>query len=230
VKAFESALGANRRQSVIRVVLGLALVGVLVWALPERRAGESGGHHGEHRDPPGAHTPVPTRAPAPAPVVVDRFERAGVTELTAGQRGPTFRLATLDGQTQGLDGWHDKLVVLNFWATWCGPCTLEMPSLEALWARYRDRGLVVVGISVDRGAPKSLLDPYVAGLKLTFPILLDPNLETAGKWRVRALPTTFIVKPGGEVAGFAVSAREWNSAEMTGLLETMLPGHRRSAR
>src|SRR6185503_17567641 len=98
------------------------------------------------------------------------------------------------------------------WATWCTPCTLEMPTLEALWTQYRDRGLVVVGISVDRGAPRHLLDPYIAHLELTFPILLDPALETAAKWRITALPATFIVKPGGEVVGYAVGPREWNGA------------------
>ena len=193
------------------MALGLALIGVLVWALPERRPGESG-HHGTD------HGGV-----APA---LDAFERAGVVELKEGQRGPGFRLATRDGRTIALEDWRDKLVVLNFWATWCTPCTLEMPSLESLWTRYRERGLVVAGISVDRGAPPALLDPYIASLKLTFPILLDPQLETAGKWRVTGLPATFIVKPGGEVAGLAVGAREWTSAEMTALLESMLPGHR----
>lgn len=201
------------RQSLIRVALGVVLVGVLVWALPERRAGDTGGHHAAH-----------------PPAGLDQFEKAGVTELTGGQKGPGFRLAFMDGKIANLDDWHDKLVVLNFWATWCQPCTLEMPALEALWKRYRDRGLVVVGISVDRGAPRGVLEPYLRTLGLTFPILLDPELKTAGAWRVTALPATFIVRPGGEVAGIAVGAREWNSAEMTSLLETLLPGHGHAAR
>lgn len=214
MKAFATVRGVHARQSLVRVVLGALLVGVLVWALPERRPGEVGGHHAQHATP---------------AADLDPFERAGVVELKQGQRGPAFRLATLDGRTIALEDWRDKLIVLNFWATWCTPCTLEMPTLEALWTRYRDRGLVVVGISVDRGAPRALLDPYVTSLKLTFPILLDPDVATATKWRVTALPATFIVKPGGEVAGFAVGAREWNSAEMTALLEPMLPRGRHPA-
>jgi peroxiredoxin len=214
VKAFGPVRGAHARQSLVRVVLAALLVAVLVWALPERRPGETGGHHAHH---------------APPAADLDPFERAGIVELKEGQRGPAFRLATLDGRTIALDEWRDKLVVLNFWATWCTPCTLEMPTLEALWTRYRDRGLVVVGISVDRGAPRALLDPYLASLKLTFPILLDPDVATATKWRVTALPATFVVKPGGEVVGFAVGAREWDAAEMTALLEPMLPGRRHPA-
>ncbi|MBI2204363.1 MAG: TlpA family protein disulfide reductase [Candidatus Rokubacteria bacterium] len=207
MRAWSTTLrGPVRRQTIIRAVLGLVLVVALVWALPVRRPGESGGRH---------HAPEQE---------LDAFERAGVVELKDGQRGPAFRLAKFDGGTATLDQWRDKLVILNFWATWCQPCTLEMPALEALWTRFRDRGLVVVGISVDRGAPRAILEPYLDNLRLTFPIVLDPDLETAGKWRVTALPATFIVKPGGDVVGFAVGPREWNSPEMVALLEPMLPG------
>ncbi|OGK95619.1 MAG: hypothetical protein A3I14_04630 [Candidatus Rokubacteria bacterium RIFCSPLOWO2_02_FULL_73_56] len=147
-----------------------------------------------------------------------------MTELTEGQRAPGFSLERLDGGRASLAEHRDKLVVLNFWATWCTPCTVEMPTLEALWRAYRERGLVVLGVSVDRGAPRGLLEPYVANLGLTFPILLDPDLRTAQAWRVTGLPATFIVRPGGEAAGMAVGAREWDSAPMRALLEPLLPG------
>jgi peroxiredoxin len=204
----------GRRANLARLVLALAVVGVVVWALPVRRAGHDGGHHAAH---------------APQSPALDLFERAGVTELKEGQRGPGLRLAALDGRQSSLEEWRDKVVVLNFWATWCQPCTAEMPTLEALWRAYRERGLVVVGVSVDRGAPRALLDPYVKNLGLTFPILLDPDMATAGAWRVTGIPATFVIRPGGEVVGLAMGAREWNSGEMRALLETMLPsshGHR----
>jgi hypothetical protein len=70
-----------------------------------------------------------------------------------------------------------------------------------------------------------VLEPYVQHHRLTFPIALDADLETARAWRVTSLPATFLVKPGGEVAGMAIGAREWNSAEMRALLETLLPAH-----
>jgi len=196
--------GAQARQNLVRLVLGLVLVVGLVWALPVRRGAEDGGHHAHHE------------------AALDLFERAGVTELREGQHGPPFRLALLSGGQASLDTWRDKLVVLNFWATWCTPCTVEMPTLEALSRDYRDRGLVVVGISVDRGAPRPVLEPYVRTLGLTFPLLLDPNLETANAWRVTGVPATFIIKPDGVVAGMAFGAREWNSADMKALLDSML--------
>jgi peroxiredoxin len=202
-----SFIGLGRRESLARVGLAVVLLGGLVWALPLRRPGEEGGHHA--RD---------------VAAALDPFEKAGVTELTQGQQGPRFRLATLDGRTASLVDHARKLVVLNFWATWCEPCALEMPTLEALWRRYRDRGLVVLAVSVDRAAPRALIDPYVRNQKLTFPILLDPELRTSRAWRVTGLPATFLVRPGGEVAGMAVGAREWTSVEMRDLIERLLPG------
>ncbi|HEV8532933.1 MAG TPA: TlpA disulfide reductase family protein [Methylomirabilota bacterium] len=186
--------------------LALALLAGALWTLPTRRPGVDGGHHRDHA------------------VALDPFEKAGIIEFKEGQRGPTFRLRTFPGPGHAsLEELKGNLLILNFWATWCTPCTLEMPTLEELWQAYRARGLIVLGVSVDRGAPRALLEPYIAHQRLTFPILLDPELKTAGAWRVTGLPATFIVKPGGEVAGMAAGAREWNSAEMRALLETLLP-------
>ncbi len=207
--ASSTLLGASRGGSFLRLGLAVAALGLVLWVLPTRRAGEDGGHHKDHA------------------VHLDAFEKAGITELKEGQRGPAFSLPTFPGEGHAsLEDFKERLVVLNFWATWCTPCTEEMPTLEALWQEYRTRGLIVVGVSVDRGAPRALLAPYLAHHRLTFPILLDPDLATAKAWRVTSLPATFIVKPGGEVAGLAVGAREWTGAEMRALLETLLPAAR----
>jgi peroxiredoxin len=206
----EGAIGGTGwRQNALRTLLALVLLGVLVWGLPLRRPGEEGGHHVAH---------------APS---LDPFERAGVVELKEGQPGPELKLEQLDGGWATRETWKGRLVILNFWATWCTPCTLEMPALEALWQQYRERGLVVVGVSVDRGGPRPLIEPYRRNLGLTFPILLDPDMSTAAAWRVTSIPATFVIKPGGEVAGMAMGPREWDSPEMRALLEPMLPGAHR---
>jgi len=206
VKSWASSAlaGGNRRQQLVRVALGVALLGVLLWALPTRRAGEQGGHHAEHAR-------------------LDPFERAGLIELKDRHRTPPLRLPRLDGGLTTLAEHGDKLVLVNFWATWCQPCTLEMPTLEALWKEYRARGLVVLGVSLDRGAPRPLLHPYVGRLGLTFPILLDADLAASQAWRVASLPATFVVRPGGDAVALAFGAREWNSAEMRAVLEPLLP-------
>jgi peroxiredoxin len=204
--ASDTLLGATRRGTLLRVGLAVGLLAAALWALPSRHADDGAGHHGAH---------------APS---LDPFERAGVTEFTEGQRGPALRLARFpDGAAVPLEAYADKLVVLNFWATWCTPCTVEMPTLEGLWREYGGRGLVVIGVSVDRGAPRAVLEPYIRNLGLTFPILLDPDSRAAGAWRVTGLPATFLIRPGGEVAGMATGAREWNGSEMRALIETLLP-------
>jgi len=201
--ASNTLLGGTRRGTWLRVALVLVLLAGVLWFL---RSGEDGGHHGKHA------------------AALDPFEKAGVTEFKEGQRGPAFRLQRFPGPGQAtLEDFSHNLVIVNFWATWCGPCADEMPTLERLWHDYRERGLVVLGVSVDRGAPRAFLEPYITHHQVTFPILLDPDLKTAGAWRVASLPATFIVKPGGEVGGMAAGAREWNSAEMRALLETLLP-------
>jgi peroxiredoxin len=210
--ASDTLLGGTRRGVVLRVGLAVGLLAGALWGLPSWRGDEGGGHHG-------AHT-----------ATLDTFERAGVTEFTEGQRGPGLRLARFpDGAVVPLEDFADKLVLLNFWATWCTPCTVEMPTLEALWREYREHGLVVIGVSVDRGAPRAVLEPYIRHHGLTFPILLDPDSRAAGAWRVTGIPATFLIRPGGEVAGMAAGAREWNSPEMRALIETLLP-HRMHVR
>ncbi len=207
MKNWTDTLSGAGRSNVVRAALAVLLLGGVLWALPIRRAGE-GGHHGD----------------AVIEAALDPFERAGVVELKAGQRGPAFQLTRFDGGHASLDTWKGKLLIVNFWATWCTPCTVEMPALEALWRRYRARGLVVVGISVDRGAPRALIEPYLKNLDLTFPVLLDPDTATAEAWRVTGLPASFVIRPGGEVVGMAVGAREWDAPPMRALLEPMLAG------
>ena len=204
--ASSAILGGSRRGRLLRIAAAIALFAGLLWALPTRREGEDSGHH---------HHPA---------VALDAFERAGVTELKEGQRGPAFRLRTFPGEGHAsLQDFESKLVILNFWATWCDPCTAEMPTLEALWQQYRSRGLVVLGVSVDRGSARTIIEPYITHHRLTFPVLLDPDMKTAGAWRVAAVPVTFIIKPGGDVVGMVTGAREWNSREMLALLDTLLP-------
>jgi peroxiredoxin len=197
-------LGASRRAAWLIAALAIIVLGGVLALVAFRR--EDGRHH--------------------ATSSLDAFERAGIVELKEGQPAPALALATLDGSRASLAEHRDKLVVLNFWATWCHPCAAEMPSLEALWRRHREHGLIVLAVSVDRGSPRGLLEPYVRHLRLTFPILLDPDSKISDGWRVTALPATFLIRPGGDVAGMVVGAREWDSAEMMALVAQLLTGRR----
>jgi len=162
-------------------------------------------------------------APAwPAERPPDIFERFGVAEFAEGQRAPAFALKDLAGRTVTLEQFQGKLVVMNFWATWCEPCEWEMPSMEAFARRYRGKPVVLLAVSVDTGAADIFVRPYVQGKGLTFPVLLDSTLRTSRAYRVRGLPTTFFVGPGGQFIGQAQGPRDWTTSQATALVDLLL--------
>jgi thiol-disulfide isomerase/thioredoxin len=110
---------------------------------------------------------------------------------------PAFTLHDLDGRTLSSTDWRGKVVILNFWATWCGPCRAEIPALVALQEKYRDR-LVVLGISEDEAAP-DLVKRFAAGQKINYPVaMLTPELERLFPG-VNAIPTSFVLDREGRL-------------------------------
>ncbi|MGO1120354.1 TlpA disulfide reductase family protein [Rhodovibrionaceae bacterium A322] len=134
-----------------------------------------------------------------------------------------FGLVT-DGSEKSITLAHfrGRVVLLNFWATWCAPCVREMPSLNRLQAKYKDRGLVVVTASNDR---RGIVDvaPFYADLGLdALGFYLDPRAELARALAVRGLPTTFLIDQDGRVIGGMQGGLEWDSPEVETLVEFYL--------
>ncbi len=167
---------------------------------------------------PGALAGEPSRVERPP----DVFERFGVAEFAEGQRAPTFALKDLAGRTVTLEQFQGKLVVMNFWATWCEPCEWEMPSMEAFARRYRGKPVVLLAVSVDTGASDIIVRPYVQGKGISFPVLLDSTLRTSRAYRVRGLPTTFFVGADGRFIGQAQGPRDWTTSQATALVDHLL--------
>src|SRR5258708_39618958 len=109
----------------------------------------------------------------------------GADELD-GRAAPAIKLPSRGGGQVDLAALRGKVVLVNFWATWCPPCLEEMPSLERLWRRHKDAGFVLVAISLDADSKK--VPPFVSARKFSFPIALDPKMAVAEKYGVRALP------------------------------------------
>jgi cytochrome c biogenesis protein CcmG, thiol:disulfide interchange protein DsbE len=119
------------------------------------------------------------------------------TAPQAGFQAPAFALAGLNGGEHALSDYQGQGVILNFWATWCGPCREEMPALQQVADDYRDKGLVVLLVNV--GEDQNLIWTFLSQLQITAPVLLDPDGAVSGQYRVRAMPTTYFIAADGTI-------------------------------
>ena len=136
------------------------------------------------------------------------------------QPAKEFSVGTPAGKPLALRDLKGKVVLLNFWATWCPPCLREMPSMEGAHQRYRARGLAVVGIAVD--TDPALVTPYLKQRKITFPVGFDPKSRVADDYGVRALPATFLIDRAGQVAALAMGPREWDGPAARAVFDSLL--------
>jgi thiol-disulfide isomerase/thioredoxin len=115
-----------------------------------------------------------------------------------------FTLTDLEGKTWTLKSLQGKVVLVNFWATWCPPCRKEMPDLDSLYQRFKGQGLVILAIS-DEEADK--VKPYLAERKVTFPILLDPGRKVNELFRIDGIPKSFIYDRNGKLVAQSIDMR-----------------------
>lgn len=136
-------------------------------------------------------------------------------------QAPDFALPTLRGAAIHLADLQGKVVLLNFWATWCVPCRTEMPAIEALYQRYKNRGLEVLAVNMDKLAPEAV-GAFVKEVGVTFPIVLDPSWTTARAYRVRGLPTTLLIDRAGNVVTQELGERDWMGEASRTAVEELL--------
>ena len=115
----------------------------------------------------------------------------------SGKDAADFKLSSLDGKEISLQALRGKVVLLDFWATWCVPCRRDMPALEKLYGEFRDRGLVMLGVNA--GEDKATVTRFLEGNKLSYPILLAGQAEMLQSYSVAAFPTVVIVDREGKI-------------------------------
>ena len=132
-----------------------------------------------------------------------------------------FTLPDLQGRLVRLADLRGQPVLINIWATWCHPCRVEMPSINALYQDYRAKGLAIVAIATDeQGEP--VVAPFLQTYGLTFPVLLDPQNMLGAQLQVPGIPASYVLDKRGRIVSFEIGARDWNSRQIRHLLDRLL--------
>jgi peroxiredoxin len=134
--------------------------------------------------------------------------KAAMAKLVADdqkRQSADFTLTDLQGKTWTLKDMKGKVVLVNFWATWCPPCRKEMPDLEALYNRFKDQGFVILAISEDEETPK--VGPFISEHKITYPILLDPGSTVNNLFQVEGIPKSFVYDRDGKLVAQSIDMR-----------------------
>lgn len=151
----------------------------------------------------------------------DLFFKIGITPVKGDKKAPDFSLQDLNGKKFELNQFRGKVVLLNFWATWCGPCKEEMPSMEALHRQFKGENFILLAISVDYGGHKQVKE-FIDKHHFTFPILIDPTCKTLDLFQVKGIPTTLLINKKGKIIGKAVGPRSWESTEVFSLINLLM--------
>ncbi|MCP4390378.1 MAG: redoxin domain-containing protein [Gammaproteobacteria bacterium] len=144
---------------------------------------------------------------------------AGLTRLADAPLAPDFSLLDMDGAVYRLSDYRGRVVIVNFWATWCPPCREEMPSMQRAWEQLRPEGILMFGINV--GEDGDAIFQFTADYPVDFPLLMDSDSAVTGQWPVRGLPTTFVVDPAGRLVYQAIGSREWDDPALLALVRAL---------
>lgn len=142
-------------------------------------------------------------------------------ELSAGNVIPDLELTRLDDSTRKISEIGAKVLLINFWATWCGPCVQEMPSINKLRKEFRDRGFEVVGINVDEN-PKEVLAAFQKRIGIEFESYVDPNGRLADAFDVHGIPFTVVIDSERRILAVERGDRNWYADEVRNRMKKWL--------
>jgi cytochrome c biogenesis protein CcmG, thiol:disulfide interchange protein DsbE len=137
-----------------------------------------------------------------------------------GAPAPALALPTAGGETVALDALRGKVVYVDFWASWCGPCRKSFPWMAEMQKKYGPSGFTVVAVNVDKKRPDA--ERFLQSTPAQFTVVYDPAGTTPSAWNVKAMPTSFVVDAKGNVAVIESGFRDENVAELEGRIKTLV--------
>jgi len=136
----------------------------------------------------------------------------GLTPEAVVRPAPPFHLQDPEGRRHHLQAYRGRPLIVNFWASWCTPCRRELPSMNRAWAELKPRGVAMLAINL--GEDVEAVKGFLAEFPIDFPVLLDPRGNIGQRWRVRGLPTTFVLNGRGEIVYRATGERAWDDPDL----------------
>lgn len=152
--------------------------------------------------------------------IFDRLLSLGLEVAKKPLKPVEFELESLNGEFEKLTSFKGRVVFLNFWATWCGPCRIEMPSMERLYKTLKNEGLEIV--AVNSRESKRQVQRFVDEYKLTFPVLLDETGQVGAAYGARFIPITYLLDRNGNIFARAMGAKEWDTLEILAVFREIL--------
>lgn len=143
-----------------------------------------------------------------------------VNLASAGQKAPDFALRSVDDGNIRLSEFYGDVVMLNFWATWCGPCRQELPVLEELQKKFQRAGFTVLAVNVD--SPDIDVADYLKSFEITYPVLLDEAHSVVKSYDIRAMPGSVFLSRDGEVRHVHLGYKEGDELKYGQIIETLL--------
>ena len=173
------------RRLLLAALIGVPLVGVAGWLMLEGRT----------------------------TATLDRlFKEAEVLKVPHSTEAMDFRLVDVNAQEVRLADLRGNTIFLNFWTTWCPPCRSEMPDMEKLYQKFKDRHFAMVAVNLRETT--EVVKRFTESHRLNFIVVLDQNGDVSRRFRIRSIPTTYILNSRGQVVGAVPGPRKWNSSDM----------------
>lgn len=151
----------------------------------------------------------------------DRLAMEGFSLPSEGRpEAPDFSLKLLGGDEVSLSDYRGKVVFMNFWATWCGPCRLEMPSMQRLYESVTSDRFEIIAVNLKES--EEMVGDFMDELGLIFPVMMDSTGFVGSKYSVRGIPTTFLLDKQGRLIGRMAGTREWDTPSFEALINDLI--------